>query len=84
MFVSEVADVFLKTSADTPSLKVPRAASRSELRASLAKQPRPLNLLEMELDTLGEDWLLALQDELTRPYFLSVCDSSPWVNGGQS
>jgi len=26
----------------------------------------------MELDTLGEDWLLALQDELTKPYFLKV------------
>lgn len=31
-----------------------------------------LPLLELELDTLGEDWLLALQEELTKPYFLKV------------
>ena len=29
-------------------------------------------LFELEADTMGEDWLLALQDELTKPYFGTV------------
>lgn len=31
-----------------------------------------LPLLELELETMEEEWLLALQDELTKPYFLTV------------
>lgn len=51
---------------------MPRATSRAELRNALEAHPTVLSLLELELDTLGEDWLLALQDELTKPYFLAV------------
>ncbi|CAD6574079.1 MAG: uracil DNA glycosylase [Tremellales sp. Tagirdzhanova-0007] len=68
----KVADVFLKASLPQPALALPRASSRSELRTSLDSHPRSLALLELELDTLAEDWLLALQDELTKPYFLSL------------
>lgn len=68
----EVADMFLKASAPTSSLNITHAESRSELRSSLAAHPKRLSLLETELDTLGEDWLLALQDELTKSYFQSV------------
>lgn len=55
-----------------PTVTIPRAQSRAELRKALEAHPKVLPLLELELDTLGEDWLLALQDELTKPYFLSV------------
>ena len=72
MVVTEVADVFLKASAPQTGLKLPHASSRAELRASLTSHPRSVPLLELELDTLGEDWLLALQDELTKSYFISV------------
>ena len=74
--MTEVADVFLKASLPQPALALPRASSRSELRTSLDSHPRSLALLELELDTLAEDWLLALQDELTKPYFLSVLEST--------
>ncbi|RSH87763.1 uracil DNA glycosylase [Apiotrichum porosum] len=55
-----------------PTVTIPRAQSRAELRKALEAHPKVLPLLELELDTLGEDWLLALQDELTKPYFLSL------------
>ncbi|BEJ16441.1 hypothetical protein CspHIS471_0510460 [Cutaneotrichosporon sp. HIS471] len=51
-------------------LGLPRAESRDELRKALEAHPTIAPLLKLELDTLGEGWLLALQDELTKPYFL--------------
>lgn len=53
------------------SLSIPLATSREELKRNLAGKAKA-DLLEMELDTLGEDWLMALQEELTKPYFLTV------------
>ena len=67
-----VADVFLKAAAPSPALHIPHAASLSDLRIALTAHSRASSLLQLELDTLGEDWLFALQDELTKPYFLSV------------
>lgn len=69
-----VADVFLKAAqpAVAPSANKARATTVEELRANLASHPRAISLAQLELDTMGEDWLLALQDELTKPYFLSV------------
>ncbi|TXT03858.1 hypothetical protein VHUM_04281 [Vanrija humicola] len=50
-----------------------RASTRAELRAALKNShAKAFPLLELELDTLGEDWLIALQDELTKPYFLAL------------
>jgi uracil-DNA glycosylase len=60
------------STASAGGLGLPRAQSREELRAALAAHPTAAKLLKLELDTLGEDWLLALQDELTKPYFLKV------------
>jgi uracil-DNA glycosylase len=54
------------------TLNLPKAATKDELVASLAEHPGKKDLLQLELDTLGEDWLLALQEELTKPYFISV------------
>jgi hypothetical protein len=75
----EVAEVFTKVAkpADHKALPLPRGSSREELRIALAEHPHTVELLNMELDTLGEDWLVALQEELTKPYFLSV--SIVWV-----
>ncbi len=56
------------------SLQLPRAESREALRKVLGEHPHKLELLSTELETIGEDWLLALQGELTKPYFLSVRD----------
>ncbi|WWD20610.1 uracil-DNA glycosylase [Kwoniella shandongensis] len=72
---SKVADIFAKpttTLTATPKSSTPRATSRDELRTKFADNPRWASLLGLELDTLGEDWLLALQDELTKSYFLSL------------
>ncbi|WOO78783.1 Uracil-DNA glycosylase [Vanrija pseudolonga] len=50
-----------------------RASTRAELREALkTSHAKAFPLLELELDTLGEDWLVALQDELTKPYFLAL------------
>jgi len=57
----------------SPTISIPKATTRDELRKSLESHPKVLSLLELELNTLGEDWLIALQDELTKPYFLKVC-----------
>lgn len=54
------------------SIKVPKAASREELRQALEAHPSILPLLELELESMEEEWLLALQEELTKPYFLAV------------
>jgi uracil-DNA glycosylase len=56
----------------SPTIALPKATTREELRKSLEAHPDALALLELELETLGEDWLIALQDELTKPYFLKV------------
>ena len=54
---------------------LPTAASRTELAESVAKLDSDIGeILRLEVDTMGEDWLLALQAELTKPYFLSVGD----------
>ena len=69
-----VAAIFQQTLTGGPSkpLQLPKATSRAELRASLAGMPDKARLLELEVDTMGEDWLLALQDEIVKPYFLTV------------
>ncbi|RSH85182.1 uracil DNA glycosylase [Saitozyma podzolica] len=71
---TKVAEVFTKVTkpADGKALSLPRGSSREELRAALAEHPHTAQLLNMELNTLGEDWLVALQGELTKPYFLSL------------
>jgi hypothetical protein len=70
-----VADVFLKSQGSS-SISLPKAKSREELAAALSgMEAGDADLLRMEVDTMGEDWLLALQDELTKPYFLSVSQS---------
>ncbi len=79
-----VADVF-KIAAGTKTAAPPgssansrpatvRSDSREALKQALGAHPHPhtLELLRTEVDTMGEDWLLALQDELTKPYFLTV------------
>ncbi|KAK4687711.1 uracil-DNA glycosylase, partial [Tremellales sp. Uapishka_1] len=71
--LSGVAPVFAKTLPHaTSKLSIPKATSRAELRASIKEQAEVFPLLQLELETMGEDWLLALQDEITKPYFLSV------------
>ena len=69
-----VAAIFQQTLTGGPSkpLQLPKATSRAELRAGLAGMPDKARLLELEVDTMGEDWLLALQDEIVKPYFLTV------------
>ena len=67
-----MADVFVKAAHPAPTLTIPKATSRADLKSSLQSHPKSLSVLDLELDTLGEDWLLALQDELTKPYFTSV------------
>jgi len=75
--VAEVADVFLKT----PSkVSLPKSSSRQELLEALSSlDPADAEILKLEVETLQEDWLLALQGELTKPYFLNVssdeCDT---------
>ncbi|KAK8850427.1 uracil-DNA glycosylase [Kwoniella newhampshirensis] len=71
---SKVADIFAKPATLTSTSKAlkPGATSRDDLRTKLSDNPRWASLLALELDTLGEDWLLALQDELTKSYFLSL------------
>ena len=70
----EVADIFLKPGPSTAPtrISVPTVSTVSELRSALESKPKAKSLLQLELDTLGEDWLLALQEELTKPYFLQV------------
>ncbi|OCF31755.1 uracil-DNA glycosylase [Kwoniella heveanensis BCC8398] len=75
---AKVADIFAKpTSSLTPSKGLATATrfkSRDELRAKIAENPKWMSALQLEIDTMGEDWLLALQDELTKGYFLSLKD----------
>lgn len=67
-----------KAAASVPAkLDLPTAKTKDELIESLEKHPGKKELLQLELDTLGEDWLLALQDELTKPYFVAVSHCSP-------
>lgn len=67
-----VADVFLKAT-QPKAIPMPKASSRSELKSLIQeKNPKAMGLVEMELDHMAEDWLLALQDELVKPYFLNV------------
>ncbi|KAI9633596.1 putative uracil DNA N-glycosylase [Dioszegia hungarica] len=69
----KTADVFTKAaSLKSAKVHLPRAESREELRKALAEHPDKLALLITELDTMGEDWLLALQEELIKPYFTSL------------
>lgn len=56
------------------TVPIPRASTREELQKSLASNESVYPLLQLELDTLGEDWLVALQEELTKPYFVKVGD----------
>lgn len=67
------AAIFGSVSSSSPTrLKLPTATTKAELLESLESHPHKKDLLQLELDTLGEDWLLALQDELTKPYFLTL------------
>lgn len=76
----KTASLFTKTAvaAAVPAkLDIPTAKTKDELIESLSKYPGKKELLQLELDTLGEDWLLALQNELTKPYFVAVSPSPP-------
>lgn len=66
----------------TSKVNIPAAKTKEELDTSLSSHPDIKALLQLELDTLGEDWLLALQEELTKPYFISVHPSQQ--TGGTS
>lgn len=67
------APIFAATSTSVPAkVNLPKASSKEELVQSLETHPDKKELLKLELDTLGEDWLLALQEELTKPYFLTL------------
>lgn len=70
-------------SSTIPASVKSRATTREELRTKLAADARRAELLRTEVDTMGEDWLLALQDELTKPYFLTVRPYLPVCNGCQ-
>jgi hypothetical protein len=75
----KTASLFTQTAAAAAvpaKLDLPTAKTKDELIESLSKHPGKKELLQLELDTLGEDWLLALQDELTKPYFVAVSRSS--------
>jgi len=67
---AQVADVFLKS---TAKASLPKAANRKELIDSLSSLDASdaANLM-LEAETLEEDWLIALQAELTKGYFLNV------------
>nr|XP_018259892.1 uracil-DNA glycosylase [Kwoniella dejecticola CBS 10117]OBR82050.1 uracil-DNA glycosylase [Kwoniella dejecticola CBS 10117] len=74
---SAIADIFTKTAITSTSpakSKIPviRSKTREELRARIAEKPEWIAKLSLEVDTMGEDWLLALQDELTKSYFLNL------------
>ncbi|WVQ63174.1 uracil-DNA glycosylase [Kwoniella botswanensis] len=77
---AKVADIFLKSSpsksTSSPSTSrigsVTRSKTREELREKISANPQWLAKLNLEIDTMGEDWLLALQDELTKSYFLNL------------
>lgn len=72
LIATEVADVFLKSSASA-AVSLPKSKSREELAAALsAMKGEDAELLRLEVDTMEEEWLVALQDELTKPYFLNV------------
>jgi hypothetical protein len=55
-----------------PTIALPAATTRAQLKKALVEHPDTEALLSLELESIGEDWLLALQDELTKPYFLKV------------
>jgi uracil-DNA glycosylase len=79
MIEPKTASLFTKTAvaAAVPAkLDIPTARTKDELIESLSKYPGKKELLQLELDTLGEDWLLALQNEFTKPYFVAVSLSS--------
>jgi hypothetical protein len=64
--------VFTKA-ATSSKISLPKAQSREELAAALSgMDSADADILRMEVDTMEEDWLLALQDELTKPYFTNV------------
>ncbi|WVR08620.1 uracil-DNA glycosylase [Kwoniella sp. DSM 27419] len=71
----KVAEIFAKSTTTTPvklGASNTKCKTREELRARIAENPKWASELQLELDTLGEDWLLALQDEFTKGYFLSL------------
>ncbi|WVN89639.1 uracil-DNA glycosylase [Cryptococcus depauperatus CBS 7841] len=49
-----------------------RPSTVEQLRSRLATRPGLTSLLELETSSMGEDWLLALQDEFTKPYFIKL------------
>lgn len=80
----ETAPIFAAASASgakssTEKITLPKVSSKKELSELLSTHEHKKELLQLELDTLGEDWLLALQDEFTKPYFLTVCPKSSVV-----
>jgi len=91
MIEPKTASLFTKTAvaaAAPAKLDIPTAKTKDELIESLSKHPGKKELLQLELDTLGEDWLLALQDELTKPYFVAVShlflNEGDWDNLGEN
>jgi hypothetical protein len=83
MIEPKTASLFTQTAAAAAvpaKLDLPKAKTKDELIESLSKYPGKKELLQLELDTLGEDWLLALQDELTKPYFVAVSLSFPLLD----
>lgn len=79
--VQAVADVFKAALPKASKIALPRSTSREEIKQALATHPRTLELLTTEVETMGEDWLVALQDELTKPYFLSVSEQADLWSG---
>ncbi|WVW80956.1 uracil-DNA glycosylase [Kwoniella bestiolae CBS 10118] len=74
---AKVADIFLKPSpsklsSSSGTLPIVRSKTREELRERISAKPDWANKLKLEVDTMGEDWLMALQDELTKSYFLNL------------
>ncbi|WWC72460.1 uracil-DNA glycosylase [Kwoniella pini CBS 10737] len=68
----EVADIFSRPTTSPSKLPIVRSKSREELKARIAEKPEWISKLSLEVDTMGEDWLLALQDEFTKSYFLNL------------
>lgn len=60
-------------SAKAKAVSLPKSESRVELSTAISElEAEDADVLRLEVDTMGEDWLVALQDELTKPYFLTV------------
>jgi uracil-DNA glycosylase len=70
----------LKQGSLTAFFGAPKHTVHTASKANFDKQawinsltPSQKELLKLEIETLHESWLAALKDELTKPYFLSVC-----------